>query len=132
MVDVIWAAAVLDVRAPVALSRLRELAALLELPQLDVSSQQRLFQAYMAFEKGTENGSGGQGVPLLPSEMLPLTKAAWQDRLMSISVSQVSTACTCLLAKLPVLTHSFTAMPAPLQCQRQSEFPCAEAQADPI
>ncbi|CAK0784210.1 hypothetical protein CVIRNUC_007414 [Coccomyxa viridis] len=88
MVDVIWAAAVLDVRAPAALSRLRELAALLELPQLDVSSQQRLFQAHMAFERGSENGSGGQGVPLLPSEMLPLTKAAWQDKLKSIPVSQ--------------------------------------------
>ena len=101
IVDVIWAAAVLDVRARAALSRLRELAALLELPQLDVSSQQRLFRAHMAFARSSENGSRGQGIPLLPPEMLSLTKAAWQDKLTSILVSQVSYACSCLSTQVP-------------------------------
>ena len=75
----LWAAAVLDAGAPVALSKLRELAAALDASQLNVDTLQQVFQAHMALAR-TAAGSAQQGAPLLPSEVLQQAKAAWQAR----------------------------------------------------
>lgn len=85
----LWAAAVLDVRAPAVITRLRELAAVLDTSRLDESARQRLFQAHVALERSSRGGSAEQGVSLLPPEILHQARAAWQDRLSSVVASQV-------------------------------------------
>ena len=88
--DVLWAAAVLDVRAPAVITRLRELAAVLDTSRLDESARQRLFQAHVALERSSRgSGSAEQGASLLPPEILHQARAAWQDRLSSVVASQV-------------------------------------------
>lgn len=88
--DVLWAAAVLDVRAPAAFSRLRELAVVLETAQLDARTLQRLFQAHMALERSSGAEATEQGVSLLPPEILEKARAAWQAKLSATAVTQVS------------------------------------------
>jgi hypothetical protein len=80
---------VLDVRAPAVITRLRELAAILETSRLDESARHRLFQAHAALERSSRGGSAEQGVSLLPPEILQQARAAWQDRLSSVAASQV-------------------------------------------
>ena len=75
----LWAMAVLDVRAPIALSKLRELAAALDASQLNAETLQQVFQAHVALGR-TAAGSAQQGAPLLPSEVLQQAEAAWQAR----------------------------------------------------
>ena len=86
--DVLWAAAVLDASAPAALSRLRELAATLDASQLDVDTLQQIFQAHMALDRSAA-GSGEQGAPLLPAEVLRQAKAAWQAKPPSTAAPKV-------------------------------------------
>ena len=93
----LWAAAVLDAKAPAAISKLRELAATLDASQLDAEALQRVFQAHMALDKSFA-GSAEQGGPLLPPGLLQQAKAAWQDRLGSTAASQVPI-CACVVAK---------------------------------
>lgn len=86
--DVLWAAAVLDAGAPASISKLRELAAILNASQLDAETLQRVFQAHMALDKRPA-GSAEQGGPLLPPELLQQAKQAWQDRLASTAARKV-------------------------------------------
>ena len=87
--DALWAAAVLDVSAPAAISRLRELAAILNTSQLDANTLQQIFAAHMALERTISAGGAEQGAPLLPPGVLQQAKAAWQDKLSKIAATQV-------------------------------------------
>ena len=87
--DALWAAAVLDVSAPAAISKLRELAAILNTSQLDANTLQQIFAAHMALERTIPAGGAEQGGPLLPPGILQQAKAAWQDKLSKVAASQV-------------------------------------------